>query len=98
MRPRIHASTEGNSLFMADLVTYLCDCGVIAQVDSRWSLKRAPCRMSNANCRSRPQHDREKNRTTSMDLLATWHPRLPFRGWSLTPPLLPELSRPILRR
>jgi hypothetical protein len=38
--PWIHASTEGNSLFMVDLVSYLSDCGVIAQVDSRWTLVR----------------------------------------------------------
>ena len=38
--PWIHASTEGNSLFMVDLVTYLADCGVIAPLDSRWTLAR----------------------------------------------------------
>jgi tetratricopeptide (TPR) repeat protein len=34
----IHAKTEGNPLFMADLVRYLCDRGVIAEDQGRWVL------------------------------------------------------------
>jgi predicted ATPase len=35
---RIHDRTEGNPLFMADLVRFLCDRGVIARGDGRWVL------------------------------------------------------------
>ena len=34
----IHACTEGNALFMVDLLRYLRDRGVVAQVDQRWTL------------------------------------------------------------
>jgi len=34
----IHAKTEGNPLFMADLVRYLRDRGVVAERDGRWTL------------------------------------------------------------
>ncbi len=36
----IHGTTEGNALFMVDLVRYLRDREVIAQVDGRWTLAR----------------------------------------------------------
>ena len=36
----IHSKTEGNPLFMADLVRYLRDQGVIAEQQGRWSLVR----------------------------------------------------------
>jgi predicted ATPase len=35
---RIHDRTEGNPLFMADLVRFLCDRGVVARRDGRWVL------------------------------------------------------------
>ena len=41
LAPSIHANTEGNALFMVDLVRYLRDRGVIAQVDHRWTLARS---------------------------------------------------------
>jgi predicted ATPase len=34
----LHARTEGNPLFMVDLLRYLHDCGVIVQDQSRWVL------------------------------------------------------------
>jgi tetratricopeptide (TPR) repeat protein len=37
----IHSKTEGNPLFMAELVRYLCDRGVIAPVDGRWTLAQS---------------------------------------------------------
>ena len=37
----LHARTEGNPLFMVDLLRYLRDRGVIVQDDGRWSLVRA---------------------------------------------------------
>lgn len=37
----IHAKTEGNPLFMADLVRYLRDRAVIASEDGRWVLARS---------------------------------------------------------
>jgi tetratricopeptide (TPR) repeat protein len=37
----IQASTEGNALFMVNLLRYLRDRGVIAQVDGRWILARS---------------------------------------------------------
>jgi tetratricopeptide (TPR) repeat protein len=40
LAPSIHAKTEGNALFMVDLVRYLRDREVIAQVDGRWTLAR----------------------------------------------------------
>ena len=52
----IHAKTEGSPLFMADLVRYLRDRGVIAQqARSRWTHGRwrRPCPTSNASCRNR---------------------------------------------
>lgn len=36
----IHQKTEGSPLFMADLVRYLRDRGVIAEIDGRWVLAR----------------------------------------------------------
>jgi predicted ATPase len=36
----IHDRTEGSPLFMADLLRYLRDRGVIAEVEGRWSLTR----------------------------------------------------------
>jgi len=37
----IHAKTEGSPLFMADLVRYLRDCGVIAREQDSWMLAQA---------------------------------------------------------
>jgi predicted ATPase len=37
----LHARTEGNPLFMVDLVRYLRDSGVIVQDQGRWALVRA---------------------------------------------------------
>jgi serine/threonine protein kinase/predicted ATPase len=37
----IHAKTEGNPLFMVDLLRYQCDRGVIVQDHGRWSLGQA---------------------------------------------------------
>ena len=37
----LHARTEGNPLFMVDLLRYLRDRGVIVQDDGRWALVRA---------------------------------------------------------
>jgi len=37
----IHAKTEGNPLFMTDLVRYLSDRGVIAQAQGRWAMASA---------------------------------------------------------
>jgi len=37
----VHAKTEGNPLFMADLVRYLRDSGGIAEEDGRWKLTRS---------------------------------------------------------
>jgi predicted ATPase len=37
----IHAKTEGNPLFMADLVRYLRDRGVIAEEQGRWKLAQS---------------------------------------------------------
>jgi tetratricopeptide (TPR) repeat protein len=37
----IHAKTEGNALFMTDLVRYLCDRGVIAEEQGHWALVKA---------------------------------------------------------
>jgi predicted ATPase len=37
----LHARTEGNPLFMVDLLRYLCDRGVIVQDHGRWELVRA---------------------------------------------------------
>jgi tetratricopeptide (TPR) repeat protein len=37
----IHAKTEGNALFMTDLVRYLRDHGVIAEEQGRWALVKA---------------------------------------------------------
>ena len=37
----LHARTEGNPLFMVDLLRYLRDCGVIVQDQGRWALVRA---------------------------------------------------------
>ncbi|HEY3394222.1 MAG TPA: protein kinase [Lacipirellulaceae bacterium] len=37
----LHARTEGNPLFMVDLLRYLRDRGVIVQVHDRWELVRA---------------------------------------------------------
>jgi tRNA A-37 threonylcarbamoyl transferase component Bud32/tetratricopeptide (TPR) repeat protein len=37
----VHAKTEGNPLFMADLVRYLRDSDVIGQTDGKWVLTRA---------------------------------------------------------
>ena len=37
----VHARTEGGPLFMADLLGYLRDRGVIAERDGRWGLARA---------------------------------------------------------
>jgi predicted ATPase len=37
----LHARTEGNPLFMVDLLRYLCDRGVIVQDQGRWALVRA---------------------------------------------------------
>jgi len=37
----LHAKTEGNPLFMADLVRYLHDSGSIAEENGRWVLTRA---------------------------------------------------------
>ena len=34
----IHASTEGNALFMADLTRYLRDRGIVAEIEGRWTL------------------------------------------------------------
>jgi predicted ATPase len=36
----IHRRTEGNPLFLADLLQYLCDRGVIAAADGCWQLAR----------------------------------------------------------
>lgn len=36
----IHARTEGSPLFVADLLRYLRESGVIAELDGRWSLAR----------------------------------------------------------
>lgn len=36
----LHARTEGNPLFMVDLLRYLCDRGVIVGEDGRWALVR----------------------------------------------------------
>jgi predicted ATPase len=36
----IHGRTEGNPLFMADLVRYLCDREVLIRVDGRWTQAR----------------------------------------------------------
>ena len=41
LAPSIHANTEGNALFMVDLVRYLKDGGVIAEVEHRWRLARS---------------------------------------------------------
>ncbi len=38
---RIHETTEGNPLFLAELVHHLCDRGVIANEDGRWTLAQA---------------------------------------------------------
>src|SRR5262249_28885484 len=37
----LHGRTEGNPLFMVDLLRYLCDCGVIVQDQGHWALVRA---------------------------------------------------------
>ncbi len=37
----IHGKTEGNPLFMADLVRYLRDSGAIVEADDRWTLASA---------------------------------------------------------
>jgi predicted ATPase len=37
----LHARTEGNPLFMVDVLRYLCDRGVIVQDQGRWALVRA---------------------------------------------------------
>jgi serine/threonine protein kinase/predicted ATPase len=37
----LHARTEGNPLFMVDLLRYLCDRGVIVQDHGHWALVRA---------------------------------------------------------
>jgi predicted ATPase len=37
----LHVRTEGNPLFMVDLLRYLRDSGVIVQKDGRWALVRA---------------------------------------------------------
>jgi predicted ATPase len=37
----LHARTEGNPLFMVDLLRYLRDRGAIVQADDRWALVRA---------------------------------------------------------
>jgi len=37
----IHAKTEGSPLFMADLIRYLCDRGVIARQQDSWVLAQA---------------------------------------------------------
>lgn len=37
----IHATTEGNALFMVDLVNYLRDREVILQVDGRWTVAQS---------------------------------------------------------
>jgi predicted ATPase len=37
----LHARTEGNPLFMVDLLRYLCDRGVIVQDKGHWALVRA---------------------------------------------------------
>jgi predicted ATPase len=37
----LHARTEGNPLFMVDLLQYLCDRGVIVKAEGRWALVRA---------------------------------------------------------
>jgi predicted ATPase len=37
----LHDRTEGNPLFMVDLLRYLRDCGVIVERDGRWSIVRA---------------------------------------------------------
>jgi tetratricopeptide (TPR) repeat protein/predicted Ser/Thr protein kinase len=37
----IHTRTEGNPLFMVDLVRYLRDCGVIALEQGRWTLTQS---------------------------------------------------------
>ncbi|MCI0392484.1 MAG: protein kinase [Acidobacteria bacterium] len=37
----IHKKTEGNPLFMVNLLRYLCDRGVIAEADGRWALAQS---------------------------------------------------------
>jgi predicted ATPase len=37
----LHQRTEGNPLFLVDLLQYLCDRGVIAAAGGRWALARA---------------------------------------------------------
>ncbi|HKB38167.1 MAG TPA: hypothetical protein VKD72_17095, partial [Gemmataceae bacterium] len=37
----VHARTEGNPLFMVDLLRYLCDRGVLVQEQGRWALAQA---------------------------------------------------------
>jgi predicted ATPase len=37
----LHGRTEGNPLFMVDLLRYLRDCGVIVERDGRWSVVKA---------------------------------------------------------
>ncbi|RIK76499.1 MAG: hypothetical protein DCC68_19205 [Planctomycetota bacterium] len=32
----IHVRTEGSPLFMVDLLSYLCESGIVAEVDGRW--------------------------------------------------------------
>src|SRR5262249_45022862 len=36
----VHRRTEGNPLFLVDLLKYLCDHGVIAAAGGRWALAR----------------------------------------------------------
>lgn len=37
----VHRRTEGNPLFLVDLLQYLCDTGVLAAEEGRWRLARA---------------------------------------------------------
>ena len=49
---RIHERTEGNPLFMADLVRFLRDRGVLAEHEGRWTWSES-CRQSKARCPNR---------------------------------------------
>jgi predicted ATPase len=41
LRDVVHRRTEGNPLFLVDLLRYLCDRGVIAFAEGRWTLAQA---------------------------------------------------------
>src|SRR5262249_2353125 len=37
----VHRGTEGNPLFLVDLLDYLCDRGVLVALEGRWTLAQA---------------------------------------------------------